>query len=357
MAMIPRTTSLLRALVLLAPVLAFVVACGESIPPRFPHEVHLTQIACGGEGQPDCLSCSVCHKIPTQDQGTPSFPKVEICARCHKAGDDDLEALTPATDSQTQLARTIDFDHARHLAKPEIKGQCVPCHAGAVKTAKDAARFPPMSKCFQCHEHSQQWDRGQCTPCHQRADLQGLMPQTFLRHDGAFQKKHGLMFRQQQKICQSCHSQAQCDDCHDVSQALGIERRRPEAIERTFVHRGDFVTRHPIEARSQPAKCVRCHTPRDCEGCHLERGVSGTGRSGLNPHPPGWVGSNTDALTFHGRAARRDIVTCAACHDQGPATNCIRCHTVGAYGGNPHPNGWKSSRGESSSMCRYCHGS
>jgi hypothetical protein len=75
-----------------------------------------------------------------------------------------------------------------------------------------------------------------------------------------------------------------------------------------------------------------------------------------NPHPPEWVGSNTSSSNFHGPAARRDILSCAGCHEAGPATNCIQCHKVGAYGGNPHPSGWKSSRGVEAEMCRYCHG-
>jgi hypothetical protein len=83
--------------------------------------------------------------------------------------------------------------------------------------------------------------------------------------------------------------------------------------------------------------------------------VSGNAISGRSPHPPGWVGTNTQASSFHGRAARRDILACASCHEQGPATNCIRCHKVGAYGGNPHPNGWRSARSVDEEMCRYCH--
>jgi len=68
------------------------------------------------------------------------------------------------------------------------------------------------------------------------------------------------------------------------------------------------------------------------------------------------MGSNSAAPEFHGRAARRDIVACAGCHDQGPATNCIGCHRVGAYGGNPHPRGWMSAGTDrQQGMCRYCH--
>ncbi len=181
------------------------------------------------------------------------------------------------------------------------------------------------------------------------------MPQTFLKHDSGFARRHGVLARQKQKICQNCHAQQQCDDCHDVSQGLSVEKRRPDSIERHLVHRGDWMTRHPIEAKSQPSRCLKCHTVETCDSCHVRHGVSGNAVLGANPHPPGWVGTNTDGRSFHGTAARRDIVACAACHDQGPATNCIRCHKVGAYGGNPHPNGWKSSRSEGAAMCRYCH--
>jgi hypothetical protein len=57
----------------------------------------------------------------------------------------------------------------------------------------------------------------------------------------------------------------------------------------------------------------------------------------------------------HGRAARRDIASCAACHDQGAASNCVRCHKVGAFGGSPHPPGWRSSQPTTAESCAICH--
>jgi hypothetical protein len=136
---------------------------------------------------------------------------------------------------------------------------------------------------------------------------------------------------------------------------LTVERRRPEAIEANFVHRGDFIVRHAIEAQSQPARCASCHTPESCDSCHVASGVSGNRIDARNPHPPGWVGTDTSSSNFHGREARRDVMLCASCHDQGPATNCIRCHKVGAFGGNPHPGGWQSTQSLDSRMCGYCH--
>ncbi|MCA9595215.1 MAG: hypothetical protein KC776_17980 [Myxococcales bacterium] len=343
-----------RLLLLLAIGLALLLACSEHSQPRFPHDLHLTELKCGGPGLPDCLSCATCHH-PKQGNRTAALPKVDVCQRCHKPTDQQaLAAVNRPPQDPEPLAYGIRFFHAKHLAMPGNKGQCVPCHAGIVE--KSEPRFPTMARCFTCHEHQKQWDEGVCTPCHQSADLSQLMPQTFLRHDAGFvTHRHGVLARQKQAICQNCHSQQQCDDCHDVSQGLSIEKRRPDSIERRLVHRGDFLTRHPIEAKSQPTRCLKCHTVETCDSCHVKNGVSGNAIRGANPHPPGWVGGNTDGRSFHGRAARRDIVACAACHDQGPATNCIRCHKVGAYGGNPHPNGWKSSRSDGAAMCRYCH--
>lgn len=325
-------------------------ACAEQKAPRFPHQSHLAGVACGAQGQPECLTCNSCHAVSQRDRAH-KLPDGQLCAGCHRG---DAHALKGVLQTEPErVSGKIRFDHDQHLEMKALQGQCVPCHAGIV--APDRPALPPMKECFSCHEHEEQWNAGVCAPCHGRADLEKTLPQTFLRHDKGFVSHHGALAEQEAKLCQSCHSQAQCADCHDVTQDLSVERRQPERIERSFVHRGDFMVRHSIEAQEDPARCARCHTPATCDSCHLERGVSGNGLAGRSPHPSGWVGTNTTSKSFHGRAARRDILSCASCHDQGPATNCIRCHKVGGYGGNPHPSGWKSLQSESSGMCRYCH--
>ncbi|MET0794567.1 MAG: cytochrome c3 family protein [Polyangiaceae bacterium] len=337
-------------LALLLFVAALAAACGERSAPRFPHALHLAGLACGGAGQPACLRCNSCHALSESRAGRDT-PSVERCALCHHANRDLPAAVIAAAPERPYGA--IAFNHDRHLALPSVGGQCVGCHSGVVQVRAPA--LPPMSQCFGCHEHEEQWRAGQCAPCHAAGDLKRLMPQTFLRHEGGFMRHHGIEAVQQKRLCQACHAQADCDSCHDVSQDLSVERRRPEAIQRSFVHRGDFMTTHPLEARSQPTRCLRCHTTESCDACHTLRGLSGSLINGRNPHPLGWVGGTANARSLHGSAARRDILACASCHDQGPSTNCIRCHKVGAYGGNPHPAGWKSTRSESSQMCRYCH--
>jgi hypothetical protein len=329
---------------------AALAACTDRADSRFPHQVHLAELECGKPGKPNCLNCNSCHAVSKRDRSH-KLPPGQICAECHR--DESHDILAVLETKPVRVSGSIHFDHDQHLAMGPIQGQCVPCHAGVVKAGQPT--LPAMTQCLSCHEHQEEWDRGVCTPCHAATDLRRTMPQTFLRHDQGFARRHGVLAQQQENLCQACHSQSSCDDCHDITQNLSVERRRPEAIERNFVHRGDFMVRHAIEAESQPSRCMRCHTVETCDACHVARGVSANRVGGRNPHPPGWVGTNPDSRSFHGREARRDILSCAGCHEQGPATNCIRCHKVGAFGGNPHPGGWRSTQSEGSGMCRYCH--
>jgi hypothetical protein len=324
-------------------------ACAERRAPRFPHLTHLAELACGSPGQPACLTCNSCH-FASRDGSVSARANTARCGSCHHA---DAGRVRQVVERAPESRAPIAFDHERHLSMPELRGQCVPCHGGVVKSA--ASPLPAMSQCFTCHEHEKQWDRAQCSPCHQARDLARTPPETFLKHDQRFMRRHGQLAAEDQRLCQACHTQAQCADCHDASQVLPRDRRTPEKIEATPVHGGGFMVRHALEAQSEPARCARCHAPDTCDSCHRERGVSGTRSDSRNPHPSGWVGSNTGASGFHGREARRDLLACASCHDQGPLTNCIRCHKVGGYGGNPHPGGWQSTQSPREGMCRYCH--
>jgi hypothetical protein len=340
-----------RAILALGLAVAAVVgACADRGSPRFPHRLHLAGLECGQPGQPECLSCNSCHTVSKTDRAH-RLPSEGACTSCHSGNaHEELAVLKTAPE---RASGKISFDHNQHLAMKEIEGQCVPCHAGVVENGKPT--LPAMKQCFTCHEHQEEWNKSECTPCHSRSAIAQTLPKSFLKHDERFMRRHGQEARNKEKLCASCHSESDCDSCHDLGQTLSIERRLPEKLERKLVHRGDFMVRHSIEAQSQSARCVRCHTPDTCDTCHMARGVSANRIGSRNPHPQGWVGGNPDSKSSHGREARRDIVLCASCHDQGPATNCIRCHKVGAYGGNPHPHGWKSNQSEGSRMCGYCH--
>ena len=79
-----------------------------------------------------------------------------------------------------------------------------------------------------------------------------------------------------ERLCQSCHTQADCTGCHDTTQ--GLEHRAAKTRSRgahAAARGADFDARHALEAQAEPARCVRCHEPQTCESCHRERGVSG----------------------------------------------------------------------------------
>jgi hypothetical protein len=330
---------------------AWLAACTEKPTPRFPHRLHLAELACGKPGQPACLTCNTCH-APSQPDREYKLPPAALCQTCHREPAGDALASLHAVPERP--IGEIAIDHDKHLAMPGIGGQCVTCHGGVVEPGKST--LPPMDRCFQCHEHEQQWQRAQCAPCHQSKDLKSSLPRTFLQHDASFLRHHGESSTFEMSLCQTCHTQQDCQACHDVTQDLTAEARSPERVESRSFHRGDFMSRHALEASAAPARCASCHSPQTCDSCHVVRGVSGNAIASRNPHPPGWVGSSAGFKSPHGVEARRDILACASCHDQGPATNCIRCHQVGSYGGNPHPRGWQSARSPSDQMCRYCHG-
>jgi hypothetical protein len=328
----------------------FAAACASNETPRFPHVVHLTQIECGAPGKPACMSCSTCHS-PSEDGRVAKLPEQSLCASCHEENPARLARVLNARPERPY--GEIAFDHEQHLSMEGIGGQCVTCHGGVL--GHGASNLPEMAACFTCHEHQRQWEQASCTPCHQRADLETILPVTFLRHDASFLRQHGTFAMTEETMCMTCHTESSCQSCHDQTQMMGVEQRLPEKVETQQGHRGDFMVRHAIEATSQPASCMSCHEPASCDSCHVERGVSGNAVGALNPHPMGWVGDDVDSKDFHGRAARRDLLSCAGCHEAGPATNCIRCHKVGAYGGNPHPSGWRSDRSTDARMCSYCH--
>jgi hypothetical protein len=213
-----------------------------------------------------------------------------------------------------------------------------------------------MATCTGCHKHEEHFATNDCAVCHEPNHLRGLKPLSFLSHDANWMRRHGALARDELTMCSTCHAQTQCDSCHDATQTIRAEVRNPDAIGRQYMHRFDFLSRHAIEAESQPAMCVSCHQRQDCDGCHAQRGVSAALVDGKNPHPRNWAGNLGAATNLHGAAARRDIASCAACHEQGAASNCVRCHKVGAFGGNPHPPGWRSTLGTDSSSCAVCHG-
>jgi hypothetical protein len=341
---------MMRLVALTAAVVALSGGCIQKKATRFQHVSHTNKgIACVG-----------CHPDIGEDRTDLAavLPKAKRCVSCHRKphGKKKYEGecwschgVAVDVPHEPDVSRII-FSHKKHLGRN--KGQCFPCHNDQTLKAQGVARvLPAMSTCLRCHQ--KQFDDMKCTYCHENLNVFPIKPVSQFAHENNFVRVHGRIARNRQNLCAQCHTVEYCTACHDASQAVFKPSIRwPTSIERNFIHRGDYVGRHMIEARTAGDSCLRCHNQRECTSCHAERGIfAGSKR---NPHPPGWV--SVVGPSPHGPAARRDIVSCASCHDQGPQTNCVRCHRVGGAGGNPHPPGWRSNQPRTSRMCRICHG-
>jgi hypothetical protein len=216
---------------------------------------------------------------------------------------------------------------------------------------------PKMASCLQCHEHAARFDEGRCAECHVDLARYPLEPLSTFSHQGDWIRQHGASARADTEACARCHEQTFCADCHAKTVAVKVEIKFPEQVLARFIHRNDFIGRHQVEARAEPATCRRCHGSSFCEGCHQAQNLTPFGTSPRNPHPPGWTFPGS--ASFHGTEARRDIASCAACHDQGARSICVDCHRVGGVGGDPHPPGWGQTHGRGeigrNGMCLVCH--
>ncbi|MBK9516733.1 MAG: hypothetical protein IPO09_05115 [Anaeromyxobacter sp.] len=355
---------------LVAVTAAFLAACAAKdtkpaarVDPEFvfPHTPHV-------EGEVDCLSC---HASIVKDSTLEArvrhvaLPKKnsDACNGCHDDKEFKDKISKKVIPARTR-AFSVRFNHAAHLAKPGVT--CTQCHTALPDPGQEAPPRLSMSACTACHQHQRDFAEARCTPCH--VDLkQYEKPVAAFQHAGDFLKTHGQLARPTAESCAQCHEQTYCADCHSATTAPGRQAVIfPEAVQRDFIHRGDYVSRHMIEAGASPASCRKCHGSKFCESCHEQQNRFQPPTSALqpiNPHPSGW-GLNKAGGNFHGTAARKNIVACAGCHDNGPTAICINCHKsgdlvpgTGQPMPSPHPASWnkKISDIAKNKMCGACH--
>jgi hypothetical protein len=322
---------------------AGVLGFSQGGPKPFPHRAH---VVAG-------VSCTSCHtKLDVEGQGL-HIPDDASCLTCHAKPHDARSCLGchTAAGAIAELGEArshLRFDHKQHAGP--ARGNCMRCHTG-VAEGDDHLR-PPMANCFECHAHDAHQDARQCDACHKNLEDTRLLPQSHLAHDGDWLREHGARAASSGDLCQSCHRERFCAECHGKTVAglpATLHFADPFA---PSVHRAGFAARHNLEARAEPGACTTCHSPDRCISCHQARGIAGDQRR--SPHPAGWIGPAA-ADNEHGREARRDPAACAACHDGAGQALCVGCHKVGGVGGNPHPAGWSSRLPLSAVPCRLCH--
>jgi hypothetical protein len=353
---------------LVAVAAAFLAACAakdtkpapKADPPYvFPHSPHL-------DGDVDCKGC---HAAIVKDVKLEArvrhvaLPKrnSDTCNGCHDDKDfrDKVKLVIPPRTRGFE----VRFSHKNHLAKPGVV--CTSCHKELPEAGQTAPSRISMSSCTACHNHQADYAAGRCTPCH--VDLKKYpKPVEAFQHAGDFMRTHGALARTTAESCAQCHDQTYCADCHSAATVAGRQSvLYPEAVQRDFIHRGDYQSRHMIDAGANPASCRKCHGSAFCEACHTQRNLTQfSGMQPINKHPDGW-GTDKAGGNFHGTSARKNIVACAACHDSAGSAICVNCHKVGPsslMGGanmpSPHPSSWNRKADEiaKNAMCRACHG-
>ncbi|MBI5542925.1 MAG: hypothetical protein HY901_03490 [Deltaproteobacteria bacterium] len=319
---------------------------------RFSHLKHHT-------AQIPCEACHARVAASTAVGEERLLPPEKTCLRCHaewrQQGRCDACHLTSKPDTWPARERLVRFSHADHLTK--VEGDCSRCHLELPEPGSTASTSTPMGACLSCHHHQQAYDQARCTPCHIDLSRLPLRPLAYFSHQGDYLKEHRLPGRTSPEACAQCHDQPYCLDCHTRTAPSPVELVMPERLDRQLIHRNDYLSRHAIEARADPAVCLRCHGTSSCDGCHRDSSISPSAGQPRDPHPRGWASARS--AQFHGTAARRDIVSCAGCHDQGAASLCVGCHRVGGIGGSPHPPSFRNNHDREDiqrrASCRACH--
>lgn len=343
-------------LILLAATVGVLAACAGVLglrkdrPTAFAHRAHVVK----------GISCPTCHQGIDQagDDSPLHLPDDATCTTsgCHASPHTSdpcqtCHADAVAAGAAMEARKHIKFSHAKHVGG-EAVGNCARCHIGVA--TGDAPLRPPMAVCWGCHEHQGVREVRDCQACHVDLESEGTMPISHMVHDEDFTWSHREEASSSADLCSSCHTERSCAACHGVSAPTIPARMRPANPFAASVHRPAFVARHGEEARADGGACMSCHQPSRCDACHQENGVSANGTPSRSPHPPGWVGLGSGD-NEHGRAARRDPVSCVSCHGGAGESLCVSCHKVGGPGGSPHPVGWTSDRPLTQMPCRMCH--
>lgn len=292
---------------------------------KFSHKPH---IASG-------IACASCHEgISGKDSLAPTKISVD-CSSCHEA------AKVKSPKGEWAPTSALLFSHKNHIER--TSGDCNTCHSQISKN-----KLPGHKECLTCH--GKDYDDVNCRKCHSDLGSMDIVPISDYSHTTNWMQRHKLVASKDKEVCAKCHEQSFCSNCHNIRDDMRQSEKFPEDVERKMIHRADYRTRHPIEARANSASCMRCHDIRSCLDCHRREAVT-TGVANY-PHPAGWMSAGS--ADFHGRVARQDIVLCASCHENGTATNCVVCHRSGS-GNNPHPPGWSTSISQSATVCKSCH--
>ena len=348
---------------------------GDSQKLKFSHAFHVGEAG---------IACEDCHKAAkTSTLSSDNLHSThENCISCHEdqvkntcgychVHPDSIEPAKPRE-------QKITFSHAKHVAMQGV--ECKTCHTGMEQaTLATPANMPAMATCTSCHNDAKATKA--CEACH--TSFTNLVPPDHLVAD--FKKDHKKLTRlgALDVSCSTCHTQTFCADCHGGAALIQIGKGGlmtepsprsssptdgPQQMNLQMVHSMNYKFTHGIDAKDKSADCYSCHSSQTfCAPCHN----TGDNVSSKAFKPAWHLGAGFTTLGVgsgggrHAEMARRDIESCASCHDtQGGDPTCITCHmdADGIRGTDPktHPAGfmrsehgpWHTNPG---AVCYNCH--
>lgn len=109
--------------------------------------------------------------------------------------------------------------------------------------------------------------RVDCSECHEDRIKGILKPYASFRHSQEFITQHRFYAGQDERLCATCHAGSFCNDCHANELEIKPPIKLGNRPDRELIHRGDFLTRHMIDGKIDPASCYRCHGRANNEKC------------------------------------------------------------------------------------------
>lgn len=343
---------------------------------KFSHQFHIKEAG---------IACSDCHEGASTSKLAADnlLSKKANCQSCHEEQlSNNCSYCHASDDKATYVAfqnpkRETVFNHELHVNDQKIA--CETCHQGLDQAALATEKnLPPMTTCTTCHNGVQSTNA--CETCH--TNFAALRPKEHNRSD--FVKEHRRLARMSDASCTTCHTEESCQDCHAKAglQAQGIDGKdlvsprtsritandRAQGMALTKVHDLNFRFTHSVAASAKTAECATCHSAQDfCSTCHAAGGnINQLQFRPLTHQQPRFVtvGVGTGGGA-HADLARRDIESCAACHDaQGADPTCLTCHqdSDGIRGTDPktHARGFMQSvegewHSDPGANCYVCH--
>ncbi len=305
---------------------------------KFSHQKHVAELgaecgACHAAAQtsesandflfPKHAECAACHE-QVESENT------EDCKYCHVDGDNPEAFAQPARED-------IVFSHKQHIEKQNA--ECATCHNGIEKSEKPSLAFlPDMASCNSCHNDVKATNA--CESCHPRVET--MLPSSHRAADWSEQHKRLVRSEHGSNDCAVCHSENFCQTCHaeatsqftrgDLPRSVPEGRPAPAGKNpgvQQNVHALNYLFVHSLDLRAKQSDCFSCHNQQTfCAECHARNQDAGfSSPLPLSHRAPDFVRVSGDGGQ-HAVLARRDMESCAACHDaEGRDPSCVLCHT------------------------------